>query len=55
MFIPASSSNLASTLKPPPNIMQIVSPRRLKDTILKMNVNFHGDKLTLPEQESLRM
>lgn len=30
--------------------MQIISPPGLKDTILKMYLHLHGDKLAGPEQ-----
>lgn len=35
--------------------MQMISPQSLKDTILKIHVNFHGDKLAQPEPACFSM
>lgn len=45
----------ASAIKLPPYNMQMISPQSLKDTILKIHVHFHGDKLAQPEPACFRM
>lgn len=46
---------LAPAIKLPPYNMQMSSPQSLKDTILKIHVHFHGDKLAQPEPACFRM